>query len=130
MAVGGRASGVSVQTRDVLMLAISLLTAASSVLLYVRSVHYRAWAACWSFGLTLFEFGVVAVVMLARVLHPPLNPGEWDGLDLVLCLLFMAGSFYYHVVGVHYEDRALSRAAALAFLVFSAAAVFLVRILR
>jgi hypothetical protein len=39
MAVGGRASGVSVQTRDVLMLAISLLTAASSVLLYVRSVH-------------------------------------------------------------------------------------------
>jgi hypothetical protein len=42
----------------------------------------------------------------------------------------MAGSFYYHVVGVHYEDRALSKAAALAFLVFSAAAVFLVRILR
>jgi hypothetical protein len=89
------------------MLAISFLTAASSVFLYVRSVHYRAWAACWSFGLTLLVFGVVAVVMLARVLRPPVNPGEWDGLDLVLCLLFMAGSFYYHVVGVHYEDRAL-----------------------
>ncbi len=59
-----------------------------------------------------------------------MSPGAWDVLDLVLCLLFMAGSFYYYVVGVHYEDRALSRAAALAFLVFFAAAVFLVRILR
>jgi hypothetical protein len=60
---------VSVQTRDVLMLAISLLAAASSVVLYVWSVQYRAWAACWSFGLTLLVFGVVAVVMLARVLR-------------------------------------------------------------
>jgi hypothetical protein len=60
---------VSVQTRDALMLAISFLAAASSVFLYVRSVQYRAWAACWSFGLTLLVFGVVAVVMLARVLR-------------------------------------------------------------
>ena len=60
-----------------------------------------------------------------------MSPGAWDVLDLVLCLLFMAASFYYYVVGVHYEDRALSRAAALALLVFgAAAAVFLVRILR
>ena len=60
---------MSVQTRDVLMLAISLLTAASSVVLYVRAVQYRTWAACWSFGLTLLVFGVVAVVMLARILR-------------------------------------------------------------
>src|SRR3954452_18129976 len=46
MALGEGASGVSVQTRDVLMLAISLLTAASPVFLYVVSVHYRALAAC------------------------------------------------------------------------------------
>jgi hypothetical protein len=131
MALGEGASGVSVQTRDVLMLAISLLTAASSVFLYVRSVQYRAWAACWSFGLTLLVFGVVAVVMLARVLRPPLSPRARDVLDLVLCLPFMACSFYYYVVGVHDEDRALSRVAALAFLVFFAeSVVFLVRILR
>ena len=60
---------MSIQTHDVLLLAISLLAAASSVFLYVRSVQYRAWAACWSFGLTLLLFGVVAVVMLARVLR-------------------------------------------------------------
>jgi len=61
--------GVSIQTRDVLMLAISLLAAASSVCLYGPAVLYRAWAAVWSFGLTLLVFGVIAVVMLARVLH-------------------------------------------------------------
>jgi hypothetical protein len=60
---------VSTETRDVLMLAISLLAAASSVCLYVAAVLYRAWAACWSFGITLFVFGVIAVVMLARVLQ-------------------------------------------------------------
>jgi hypothetical protein len=37
--------------------------------------------------------------------------------DLVLALLFMAGFFYYYVAGVVEENRALSRAAALAFLV-------------
>jgi hypothetical protein len=60
---------VSVQTRDVLMLMISLLAAASSVCLYVPAVLYRAWAAVWAFGVTLFVFGVIAVVMLARVLR-------------------------------------------------------------
>jgi hypothetical protein len=56
--------------------------------------------------------------------------GAWDALDLVLAVLFAAGSFYYYVAGVHFEDRAMSRSAALAFLVFAAAAVvFLVRIL-
>ena len=58
-----------------------------------------------------------------------MSPGAWDALDLALCLLFAAGSFYYYVAGVHFEDRAMSRSAALAFLVFAAAAVvFLVRI--
>ena len=59
-----------------------------------------------------------------------MSPAAWDALDLVLCLLFAAGSFYYYVSGVHFEDRAMSRSAALVFLVFAAAAVvFLVRIL-
>jgi hypothetical protein len=54
--------------------------------------------------------------------------GVWDALDLVLAVLFAAGSFYYYVAGVHFEDRAMSRSAALAFLVFAAAAlVFFVR---
>ena len=58
-----------------------------------------------------------------------MSPGAWDAIDLVLVLLFMAGSFYYYVAGVHFEDRALSRSAALAFLVFGVAAVvFFVRI--
>lgn len=61
--------GVSIQTRDVLMLAISLLAAASSACLYVPAVRYRAWAAVWAFGVTLLVFGVIAVVMLARVLR-------------------------------------------------------------
>jgi hypothetical protein len=57
------------------------------------------------------------------------SKGAWDVLDLLLCLLFAAGSFYYYVAGVHFEDRAMSRAAALVFLVFFAAAVvFLVRL--
>ena len=60
-----------------------------------------------------------------------MSPGAWDAIDLVLCVLFAAGSFYYYVSGVHFEDRAMSRSAALAFLVFFVAAVvFLVRILR
>ena len=51
-------------------------------------------------------------------------------LNLVLCALFAAGFFYYYVSGVHFEDRAMSRPAALAFLVsVVAAVVFLVRIL-
>ena len=59
-----------------------------------------------------------------------MSPGTWDVLNLVAALLFLLGSFYYYVVGVHYEDRALSRVAALAFLVFGVVAVvMLVRIL-
>jgi hypothetical protein len=56
-------------------------------------------------------------------------PGAWDALNLALCLLFAAGSFYYYVLGVHFEDRAMSRSAALLFLVFFAGAVvFVVRL--
>jgi hypothetical protein len=60
---------VSIQTRDVPMLVVSLLAAACSLCLYVPAVLYRAWAAVWSFGVTLLVFGVIAVVMLARVLR-------------------------------------------------------------
>jgi hypothetical protein len=60
---------VSTETRDILMLVVSLLAAACSFCLYVPAVLYRAWAAVWSFGLSLLVFGVIAVVMLARVLH-------------------------------------------------------------
>lgn len=60
-----------------------------------------------------------------------MSPGAWNALDLVLCVLFAAGSFYFYVSGVHFEDRAMSRSAALAFLVFFAGAlVFFVRVLR
>jgi hypothetical protein len=59
---------VSLHTRDVIMLVISLLTAACSACLYVAAVLYRAWAAVWAFGVTLLVFGVFAVVMLARVI--------------------------------------------------------------
>jgi hypothetical protein len=53
----------------------------------------------------------------------------WDLVDLVLALLFMAGFFYYYVAGVVEENRALSRAAALAFFVCGALAlVMLVRV--
>jgi hypothetical protein len=59
------------------------------------------------------------------------SPAARDSLDLALCLLFAAGFFCYYVAGVHFKDRAMSRSAALAFLVFFAAAVvFLVRFLR
>jgi hypothetical protein len=59
---------VSAATRDWLMLAVSFLTAASSVPLYLAAVRYRAWLAVWSFGLTLLVFGIVAVVEFARLL--------------------------------------------------------------
>ena len=60
---------MSIQTRDVLMLVVSLLAATSSACLYVPAVRYRAWTAVWSFGVTLLVFGVISVVMLARVLR-------------------------------------------------------------
>ena len=55
-----------------------------------------------------------------------MSPGTWDAFVLVIALLFMAGFFYYYVAGVHYEDRALSRSAALAFFVCGAVAVWMV----
>ena len=60
---------MSIQMRDVLMLVVSLTAAVYSLCLYVPAVLYRAWAAVWSFGLSLLVFGVISVVMLARVLH-------------------------------------------------------------
>ena len=59
-----------------------------------------------------------------------MGPGAWDAIDLAPCALFAAGSFYYHAAGIHFGDRAMSRLAALLFLVFFAAAVvFSVRLL-
>ena len=59
-----------------------------------------------------------------------MSPVAWDALDLALCVLFAAGSFYYFVARVHFEDRAMSRSAALAFLVFAVAeVVFFVKII-
>ena len=51
-----------------------------------------------------------------------------DPLTLAAVLLLMVG-FYYYVVGVHYADRALSRASALGSLVCGVVAVvILVRV--
>ena len=52
-----------------------------------------------------------------------MSRGAWDTPDLAPCAPFAAGSFYYLVAGVHFGDRAMSRSAALAFLVFSVGAV-------
>jgi hypothetical protein len=59
---------VSPVTRDTAVLVISYLAAAGSVPLYVAAVRYRAWFAVWTFGITLFVFGIVAVVEFARLL--------------------------------------------------------------
>jgi heme/copper-type cytochrome/quinol oxidase subunit 1 len=53
------------------------------------------------------------------------SPAAWEVLELVLAMLFVAGFFYYYVLGVHYEDRAMSRLAALAFLLSAVVAVVL-----
>jgi hypothetical protein len=58
------------------------------------------------------------------------SPAAWNLLTLATALLFMVGFFYYYVAGVVDENRALSRAAALAFLVCGVIAlVMLVRII-
>jgi hypothetical protein len=58
------------------------------------------------------------------------GPTAWDVLNLALCVLFAAGSFYYYVSGVHFGDRAMSRSAGLLLFVFFAGAlVFLARML-
>jgi hypothetical protein len=59
---------MSLETRDAIMLSISLLAAAASACLYVPAVMNRAWAACWSFGISLVVFGIAAVVLFARLL--------------------------------------------------------------
>jgi hypothetical protein len=59
---------MSLETRDALMLAISFLAAGASAGLYVPAVQYRAWWAVWSFGISLFVFGIAAVVLFARLL--------------------------------------------------------------
>jgi len=58
------------------------------------------------------------------------STGAFNALILATALLFMIGFFYYYVAGVVDRNRALSRASALAFVAFVAAAVvFLVRVL-
>jgi hypothetical protein len=59
---------VSAATRDESMLVISALAAVSSVPLYLTAIRYQAWSACWGFGITLFVFGIAAVVLFARLL--------------------------------------------------------------
>ena len=59
-----------------------------------------------------------------------MSPAAWEVLELVLAVLFMAGFFYYYVAGVHFEDRAMSRLAALALLLsLVMAVVLLVRLI-
>jgi uncharacterized membrane protein HdeD (DUF308 family) len=59
---------VSTATRDEIMLAISVLAAVASACLYVPAVLNRAWAAVWAFGVSLLLFGIIAVVLFARLL--------------------------------------------------------------
>ena len=59
-----------------------------------------------------------------------MSQAAWEVLELVLAVLFAAGFFYYYVLGVHYEDRAMSRLAALALLLsLVMAGVYLVRLI-
>jgi hypothetical protein len=59
---------VSAATRDEIMFAVSVLTAAGSVPLYVDAVRYRAWFTVWPSGISLFVFGIAAVVLFPRLL--------------------------------------------------------------
>jgi hypothetical protein len=59
---------VSAAARDEIMFAVSLLAAAASPCLYVPAVLNRAWAAVWAFGVSLLLFGIIAVVLFARLL--------------------------------------------------------------
>jgi hypothetical protein len=60
---------VSIQTRDILILIISLIAAACSICLYVPAVLYHARAASRSFVLSFFLFGAVVAWMMVRVLR-------------------------------------------------------------
>jgi len=59
---------MSAATRDEIMFVISLIVAVCSACLYVPAVRYRAWGAVWCFGITLFVFGIAAVILFARLL--------------------------------------------------------------
>ena len=59
---------MSAAARDEIMLTISLSAALCALCLYVPAVRYRAWGAVWSFGISLFVFGIGAVVLFARLL--------------------------------------------------------------
>lgn len=59
-----------------------------------------------------------------------MSNGAWNALILLVVLLLMVGFFYYYVAGVIEENRNLSRASALAFLILGVwAVVTLVRML-
>jgi len=60
---------VSIQTRDILMLVISLATAVCSLCLYVGALLYRARAVSRISVLSLLAFGAFAAVMLMRLLR-------------------------------------------------------------
>jgi hypothetical protein len=59
---------VSAAARDEAMFGISLIAAVLSACLYVPAVRHRAWGAVFSFGISLFVFGILAVVLFARLL--------------------------------------------------------------
>jgi hypothetical protein len=59
---------MSASTRDEIVFMISALTAVGSACLYVPAVWHRAWGAVWCFGLSLVVFGILAVVLFARLL--------------------------------------------------------------
>src|SRR5215213_3422488 len=90
-----------------------------------------AWARTVGLGLPLGGLAGVCGVPLRLARGRGVNPEAWDVLDLLLALLFAAVYFYFYAFGVHFQDRALSRASALAFLVLGAwAVVIAARILR
>ena len=60
---------MSIQTRDILMLVISLATAVCSLCLYAAAVLDRARVASRISVLSFLAFGAFAVVMLLRILR-------------------------------------------------------------
>jgi hypothetical protein len=59
---------LSAAARDEIMFAVSLIAAVLSACLYVPAVRHRAWGAVFSFGISLFVFGIISVVLFARLL--------------------------------------------------------------
>ncbi len=60
---------MSTQARDILELAISLITVVCSACLYVAAVLHRARAASRLVALSFLGFGAFAAVMLVRILR-------------------------------------------------------------